>query len=116
MALLKIEDYNPDYKQVFSTLGKPVTVNGKVQNILGKNAIVLDENDIDGNEYLSVTDITLPQGINVVTQVQATGTVRQFERDKVTNKYNLDAVRPIPAFWKTVPAIVANSIKVVLAN
>ncbi|WP_225225315.1 hypothetical protein [Komarekiella delphini-convector] len=46
------------------------------------------------------------------SRVQFTGIVRRFDKDEIAKKYNLDAVRSIPAFSENMLAIVAPSTKV----
>ncbi|RUR75961.1 hypothetical protein PCC6912_45330 [Chlorogloeopsis fritschii PCC 6912] len=94
-------------------LGKTVTVTGEVQNVLNENAFALDDEDFAGDEFLLVLNSTPAENIQVGSRVQVTGTVRRFDRNEVAKKYNLDAIRPIPAFSENLPAIVAESTEVV---
>ncbi|WP_026736285.1 hypothetical protein [Fischerella sp. PCC 9605] len=94
-------------------LGKTVTVTAEVQNALSRNAFALDDKDFAGDEFLLVVSSTPAENIQVGSRVQVTGTVRRFDRDEVAKKYNLDAIRPIPAFSEKLPAIVAESTEVV---
>jgi peptidoglycan hydrolase-like protein with peptidoglycan-binding domain len=96
-------------------LGKTITLSGQVQSFLTPNTFTLDDPQTSSQEYLLVLSTAPVKDVSVGNRVQVTGTVRQFNKDKLVQEFgvNPSLVGPITSYYRNLPVIVTQSTQVV---
>lgn len=90
-------------------IGKTVTVSGEVEEVISPKAFIIEGDRFFNDPELLVLNLSGSPIVND-SNIQVTGTVRQFSKSQIENQFDLKLTQELVAEFRSKPIIVATAL------